>query len=241
MNTIDRIAKEKPKLSDQKVHVFLYQLSLFDSKELIYYLSEDEQIRADKLKIERKKEQFVITRSLLRKLLSSSLNKEPQDILFSYGQHGKPYIKAKVNNKSIEFNISHSGGYALIALTLENKLGIDIEEINPEIDYQSLSNRFFSDKEKNELLSLDREQQCDAFYHIWTRKESFIKATGKGIAFGLDRFSVSLDKNGDDGMEVITSEQLDNKYYCHDIIELEKYKAALTTCKKSNNIIISSL
>lgn len=239
MISIDEISKARPDLSVERIHVFLFQLNLFNYDNLLPHLSEDENKRADKLKVEQKKNQFVITRGLLRQLLSKCLDKGPGEITFSFEQHCKPYIHDKYNNKSIEFNVSHSGDYALIAMTLENKVGIDIEKINPEIDYKSLSNRFFSDKEKQELISLDKDDQLDAFYRAWVRKESFIKATGKGVAFGLDRFSVSLEENKNTEMEVVTPDSVSEQWYCYDLINLDNYKTALTTCRKGIDIIIS--
>jgi len=238
---INDILKLKSELSDEQVHVFLFQLNLFNCKDLLPYLSEDEHIRAGKLKVEQKRNQFVITRGLLRLLLSNCLGKGPGGITFFYEQHCKPYINDKYNNKSIEFNVSHSGDYVLIAIILENKVGIDLEEINFEIDYQSLSNRFFSDKEKNELISLDKDDQLDAFYRAWARKESFIKAIGKGVAFGLDRFSVSLEGNNNTEMEVVTPESINDKWFCYDISNLDNYKIALTVNKKGVEIITKEL
>jgi 4'-phosphopantetheinyl transferase len=240
MSRIEQVLKEKPVLSADKIHVFLYQISLFNSKDLVEYLPEDEGHRADRLRIEQKREQFVITRSLLRLLLSSNLGKEPRDIVFSYEKQGKPVVKDYINRVPIEFNISHSGDYALIAMTLENKVGVDIEEVNPDIDYKSLSNRFFSEKERNDLINLDEKQQCDAFYRIWARKESFIKATGQGISFGLDKFSVPINESIDDAREIITAEKLNDKWFCYELMKLDNYKTALTATTKNSAIIISS-
>lgn len=238
MNTLDQILQERLVLSDNKIHVYLIQFDLFNSEKCIQYLLDDERVRADKLKIEEKKNQFVITRSVLRLLLSSVIGKENQEIGFIYGEHGKPSIKESIDGKPIEFNISHSGNYALIAITLSNKVGVDIEEVNIDTDHQSLSKRFFSESEKNELIRLGNELQLDAFYRIWARKESFIKATGKGVAFGLDRFSVTLDETIDGGMEVLTSTPLDDKWFCYDLINLDNYKTALTTCNKTCDVVI---
>ena len=238
MSTSDSVVNKEFLLSDETIHVFLYQISLFNSAEMILHLSDDEQGRAAKLKIQQKKDQFVITRALLRLLLSTNLGKDSQDIVFSYEQHGKPTIEDKINDKAIEFNISHSGDYALIAMSLENKVGVDIEEINSSIDYQSLSKRFFSDKEKNELQSLENDRQCDAFYRIWARKESFIKATGKGVSFGLDRFSVPLEESNDSGMEILTSVPIKDDWFVYDLLDMDNYKTALTTSRKGGGIII---
>ncbi len=238
MKSIEQLLKEKIILSSDEIHVFLYKISLFNSNELIHTLSDDERTRADKLKIKQKQDQFIVTRSLLRLLLSNSLTKEPNDIVFTYEQHGKPIIKDQVNNKPIEFNVSHSGDYALIAMTLENRVGVDIETINTRTEYESLSNRFFSEKEKDELFNVEKLEQCDAFYRIWARKESFIKAVGQGVSFGLDRFSVPVDETMENGQEITTSAELDDKWFCYDLMKLDDYKLALTTSSNKIKILL---
>jgi 4'-phosphopantetheinyl transferase len=237
VNNINKLLETKVELSDKQIHVFLLQLDLFNYDDFLFYLSEDESERAARLKVEEKKKQFVIVRGVLRKLLSNSLSKSSKAIKFSYGEHKKPAIEEKYNNKSVEFNISHSGNYALIAMTLTNKVGVDIEKINREINYQSLSNRFFSRKEKQELTRLNKDEQLDAFYRAWVRKESFIKATGKGIAYGLDQFSVSLEERKISGIELVSPNLIDEQWTCYDLVNLENYKTALTSCGKENNII----
>ena len=103
------------------------------------------------MKSSEKEHQFIIARGITKKILANTLEKEPYQIELLYNQHGKPFINEKYNNYTIEFNISHSGLYGLIAITLDNKVGIDIQKIKPEIDIEALSNRFFSDEERNEL------------------------------------------------------------------------------------------
>lgn len=237
MKSIEQILKEKIVLSADEIHVFLYKISLFNSNKLIHTLSEDERTRADKLKIKQKQDQFIVTRSLLRLLLSNSLSKEAGDVVFTYEQHGKPIIKDQVNNKPVEFNVSHSGDYALIAMTLGNRVGVDIEAINMRMEYESLSTRFFSEKEKNELFNVDKQQQCDAFYRIWARKESFIKAIGQGVSFGLDRFSVPVDETIKNGKEIATSAGLHDKWFCYDLMKLDDFKLALTTSSSKIKIL----
>jgi len=237
MINLEKILQERLDLSVNNIHVYLIKLNLFDSKTCIQYLSEDERIRSEKLKIEEKKKQFIISRSVLRLLLSSAVGKPYQDIEFFYGGHGKPSINESINTKLIEFNISHSGNYALIAITLSNKIGVDIEEINIDLDHQSLSKRFFSKQEYDELQRIDESQQCDAFYSIWSKKESFIKATGKGVAFGLDQFSVSLDEGHEAGVDVKTPVQLEDAWFTYELQKIDGYKLALTTSTKDTEII----
>lgn len=231
------ILEKQIDLSDKKIHVFLLRLNLFDCNEFLPYLSEDEHERANKLKVEEKKQQFIITRGALRKFLSNSLKKTAEKIVFSYGEHKKPYIEEQYNNKSVEFNISHSGGYALVALTLNNKIGVDVEKMNHNIDYKSLSFRFFSDKEKEELRCLDKDKQLDAFYRAWVRKESFIKATEKGIAYGLDRFSVSMAENKKSKVDIDSSDLINEQWHCYDLMNIDNYKMSLASCNNEVGII----
>jgi 4'-phosphopantetheinyl transferase len=237
MNNSKHLLEQEIELSDEKIYVYLLQLSLFDYSELFCYLSEDERIRADRLKIDEKKKQFVITRGALKKLLSNSLDKPGENIEISYGEYKKPFIKEKINNKTVEFNVSHSGDYALIAITLKNKVGIDIEKINYDIDYSSLSNRFFSQQENKELLNIDKSKQLEVFYRVWARKESFIKAIGKGVAFGLDNFSVSIDEVNNTQIKIHSSNLSNEYWYCYDLMEPDNYKTALTSCNRGIDII----
>ncbi len=240
MKNIEQFLTLIPVLSENTVHVFLLELNSFDYQDCIKNLSVDECNRAGKLKIESKRNQFVITRSLLRQFLALSLNKSPQDIHFCYAQHCKPYIEDQYNNNSLEFNVSHSGAYAVIAISLNNKLGVDIEQINTKADYNSLSNRFFSQQEKEQYSKLAENEQLELFYRIWVRKESFTKAIGKGVSFGLDQFSVSLDKKCSVS-EIITSKKIKEKWFCTDINSPANYKAALTVNRDNIEIKVTDL
>ena len=86
-------------------------------------------------------------------------------------------------------------------------------------------------------MKLEKHEHQEAFYLGWVRKESFIKATGMGVAYGLDQFSVSLNK--EDNSNVIISDYENKKWHCYDLIEIGNYKTALTTCKNNIDILIS--
>ncbi|MGL5063191.1 MAG: 4'-phosphopantetheinyl transferase family protein, partial [Microcoleus sp.] len=81
---------------------------------------------------------------------------------------------------------------ALIAITENRNIGIDIECIRTNIPYQEIAERFFSPLEKTVLRSLPEHLQHQAFFTCWTRKEAYIKAVGKGLSIPLDRFDVTL-------------------------------------------------
>ena len=92
-------------------------------------LSTDEQERAEKFTFPDKYEEYVVTRGLLRKALSHVLNQSPADFKFDYTKARKPFLSEKLNGQDISFNVSHSHGQALVAISPGRQLGIDIEKI----------------------------------------------------------------------------------------------------------------
>lgn len=156
-------------------------------------LNEEELQRAEKLKVPEKQNQFIISRASLKIILSGIIEKEPCQIKLNYSEQGKPYLKEQFQGKDIFFNLSHSGSQAIIALTLGQEIGIDIQQVESGKDYTKLSQRFFSKQEKIELSEVDEKKITDYFYSCWTRKEAFIKAIGDGLGFGLNNFDVSIE------------------------------------------------
>lgn len=74
-----------------------------------------------------------------------------------------------------------------------NEVGCDIQKISHQKDYLTIANRFFHEKEINKIKNAKNEEQVDLFYRIWVLKESYIKATGKGLQTPLNDFQVCLD------------------------------------------------
>ena len=232
---MENLHYNKVNLSTENVHVLLINFSTFDFQNYMNYLTSNEIERLDNINNLNNRNQFVASRVVIKKILSKYLKKIPNKIEFSFNKHGKPFIRDKYHNHRFEFNISHSDIYGLIAITLDNKIGVDIQKINHDIDVDSLSSRFFSENEKTQLMNLDKSKKIDAFHLGWARKESFIKAIGEGVAYGLDSFTVSLEKNDTKSILDIKNK----KWHCYNIIDFENYKTALTTEIKSK-IITSS-
>ena len=92
----------------------------------------------------------------------------------------------------MEFNLSHSGDFALIAVTQGRKIGVDVERIRQGISSHVIAQQYFSKAEVAELQSLPIDQRESAFFTCWTRKEAYIKAQGLGLALPLESFDVSL-------------------------------------------------
>lgn len=155
-------------------------------------LSANESQRAARFRFDKDRHRFAVSHIALRDILSHYLHIEPEKINFTVGEYGKPAIKSDLN---LDFNLSHSGDYALIAIARGHKIGIDVERFRPEMELEKIARRFFSEKENAELMSLKSGQQRAGFFNCWTRKEAYIKAHGLGLSLPLDSFDVSLTPN----------------------------------------------
>ncbi len=92
----------------------------------------------------------------------------------------------------IRFNISHSRGVALYAVTCGREVGIDLEYMRSDLEVEQIAGRFFSRREIATLHALPAALRRYAFFLCWTRKEAYIKARGEGLSLALDQFDVSL-------------------------------------------------
>jgi 4'-phosphopantetheinyl transferase len=181
------------KLSESHVHV--WRVFLNASQEVrdavVQVLSEEERMRASRFYFERDRHRWIIARGVLRMILARYLQMEPEKLLFVFNQYGKPALAPFYDSK-FEFNLSHSDDIALYALTYGRQVGVDVEYMKEDIEYDELARVSFSPDERAVLRSLSGEAKREAFYNCWTRKEAYIKARGMGLSLPLDLFDVSL-------------------------------------------------
>ena len=151
--------------------------------------------RADRFYFPRDRVAYIVGRATLRRRLANYLGADPRSLTFSYGSAGKPML-AETHASSLAFNLSHSGGYALLGVSSDYPLGVDTEVEDHTIEIRQLTKRFFSTDERSAILALPPSNQVTAFYRTWTRKEAFLKALGAGLNLPLDQFTVTTDLNG---------------------------------------------
>ena len=161
-------------------------------RSLWYTLTADECQRAERYVFAKDRTHFVVARGLLRVLLGRYLGQDPPHLRFIYGPHGKPALATDTGGGALRFNVSHSHGLALYAITRGREVGVDVERIRPEVAQEKIAERFFSPREVTLLRALPAQLQATAFFACWTRKEAYIKAKGEGLALPLDQFDVSL-------------------------------------------------
>jgi 4'-phosphopantetheinyl transferase len=180
-------------LAADEIHVWRAELDQPDAtvERLGRTLSPDEQERARRFVLERVRTRFVVGRGLLRTILGRYLAREPHRLRFAYGDRGKPAL-APAESTDLRFNVSHSGGAALFAVTRGREVGVDVEQLRPMPRAERIAERFFSAPEIRALAALPAARKAEGFFTCWTRKEAYIKARGDGLAHPLDRFAVTV-------------------------------------------------
>jgi 4'-phosphopantetheinyl transferase len=184
---------ESPELSGKEVHVWRAVLDQPPdyTRSLMQILADDEAARAEKFYFPRDRTRFTVARGTLRVILARYLSCEPSALQFSYSQYGKPALAGEFALAGLSFNLAHSAGMALYALARGQEIGVDVEHMRV-LEYEQVSERFFSPYEVSVLRALPPETRQEAFFRCWTRKEAYLKARGKGLSLPLDSFDVSL-------------------------------------------------
>ena len=151
-------------------------------------LSSEEHRRADRLHFAVDRRRYIVRRGRLRELLGRRLDCDPREVPITCNAFGKP----RLEGSDVSFNLSHSRGVALVALTRGAEIGCDIEWQDRRVEIDKVAESFFSRREVDALRSLPERQQTEGFFNCWTRKEAFVKACGGGLSLPLDAFDVSL-------------------------------------------------
>jgi len=176
------------------VHVWCASLDLTVNtiKTLAAILVSAELDRAARFRFVRDRNLFIAGRGFMRVILGYYLSANPAKLEFIYGNHGKPTLGGVFAAAGLHFSLSHSENLGLLAISQVGAVGVDVENIRPLDDADSLVNRFFSQREISSFQKLPKNAKPLAFFKLWTRKEAFLKATGEGIVHLLDQVEVSF-------------------------------------------------
>jgi len=197
MMHFDRLWLHPPEslaLADDDVHVWRASLNLAAEhmQDLQRTLTADERERAERFHFQKDRERFIVTRGLLRAILSRYLDVEPGQLRFGYSPYGKPALLRESGGEMLRFNLSHSHGLALYAVTRGRAVGIDLEYVRADLANERIAEQFFSPREVAALRALPAGVRAEAFFNCWTRKEAYVKARGEGLSLPLNQFDVSL-------------------------------------------------
>jgi 4'-phosphopantetheinyl transferase len=137
---------------------------------------------------------YLRTRALQRTVLAAYLpGVDAAALRFVAGQEGKPALAPKFEGAGLHFNLTHTAGLVAIAVARVRDIGLDAENLNERTTALKLAHRYFTPDEARNLERLPPEQQPTRFYTLWTLKESWMKALGRGLSAGLDNAAFSLD------------------------------------------------
>ncbi len=156
-------------------------------------LSDAELRQQARFRFERDRHRYLVTRAMVRTVLSKYVDVALSEWRFVSNAYGKPSIAAEhAAAAGIEFNVSHTDGLVVMGVACERVLGVDVENVHAgNVDIQ-IADRYFAAAEVAALRALPREQQQQRFFEYWTLKESYIKARGMGLSIPLDRFWFQL-------------------------------------------------
>jgi 4'-phosphopantetheinyl transferase len=170
------------------LHIYFQEMSPGSIPD-IFQLSVCEQDRAKKYNDTDARNRYVQAHVFLRKALSVYLNILPADIAIEYTAYGQPVLAEHVHARHVFFSLSYSGAMVMIGLS-GNPVGVDIEQIKPIDNINEVASNIFSAAEQEVLMRITPPvEKQQYFLKVWTLKEAFIKGTGLGVSYGMQRFS----------------------------------------------------
>lgn len=153
-------------------------------------LNDDERARNLRYRHQRDRQLHLLARVMCRTILSRCQPEVlPHQWEFQPGPHGKPeLVGPKYNQGPLHFNLSHTEGIVVLAVSRAGAVGVDVERTDRPIDHLGLANRYFAQVEAEAVKNCAAEERGALFYRIWTLKEAYVKAVGQGLAHALDSF-----------------------------------------------------
>jgi len=216
-----------------KIYIYKRDREIYMSTyyKLLNYVCKQKRISIEKIRNWDDRQESLLSNIFLRSIICNELKIKNNLINFKKNKYNKPYLK---DYKNFHFNISHSGKY-IVCATNNTPIGIDIEQIKP-IDL-AVAKYFFTKEEYNDILRNKSFERLQYFYSVWTLKESYIKAIGKGVSIPLSNFTIKILQ------DKIKSYKTDPNYYFKQYEIDKNYKMSIcaTKCAWANKVIIKNL
>ena len=219
----------------------IWYANVTDAHELFRNLiSSEEKERYVSFRRSTDRDRALVSYSLVRLVLAHYTGLQPHELNISRicancGQsHGKPKLMIDPF-EHLQFNVSHSGNIVVMAVAVENPVGIDVEQIDPYLSVEELVKKVLSPSEQEVLFELPKEERVQHFYTYWTRKEAILKATGQGLTVPLEHLTVSCPTERAELLAWVDEKERVDKFTMHDLHFWAGYKACLAvngSCKK---------
>lgn len=204
--------KNNEKIALLKDEIHLWYGCIDQAKKHIYVfkqmMANNEMKRARNFYFTEDRSSFIVSRGILRTILACYVSIDPINIQINYGKHGKPFLDSIGTKSNIQFNLSHSKNILVIAISLGQSVGVDIEKIRKLADLDMLVATICSQHEKDQFKKLPDTEKLLSFFRCWTRKEAYIKAIGTGLHTPLDQLTVPLTSKDHGQAFTIYNEEL---------------------------------
>ena len=183
---------ERIEIHDGEVQLWWASLEISEPEidRLRTVLASDELRRAERFRVAAAARRFIGSRAALRMILGRATGVEPVDVVFLFGQHGKP----RLPDGGLFFNASDSGGYVVVALT-GAEVGVDIELARKVRRRDRLARRVCTDREIEMLARVSEEERDALLLRLWTCKEAALKAVGIGLSGGARNIEAEIPPN----------------------------------------------
>jgi 4'-phosphopantetheinyl transferase len=179
-------------LSPAQIHLWQYAIGKPPVAQHLAYamtlLSDAEKRKCAAFHFEKHRAEYALSHAMLRLVLSEYGPVKPEEWQFLTGEWGKPEIAGPVMDTPLWFNLSHTDGFVACVAGRVRQLGVDVENMNRMTSCGEIAKHSFAAAEYEYLKSLPPGRQREAFFRIWTLKEAYIKAEGKGLSIPLDSF-----------------------------------------------------
>lgn len=135
---------------------------------------------------------FLVSHAMTRDVIARQAGILPGEVVFDHLANGKPYIAAPDAACRFFFNLTHSHDVAAVAISETGPLGLDLEWLGRKGPEVELAQRFFTEREYQDIINQPASTQHHRLLRYWTLKEAYIKAEGWGLSAGLDSFEFEL-------------------------------------------------
>ncbi|TWT38932.1 4'-phosphopantetheinyl transferase family protein [Blastopirellula retiformator] len=155
-------------------------------------ITPEERAAVERFRLQHLRVEALVARALQRWVLSQYAPVRPAQWRFAKGPFGRPYVKVPAV-PCPSFNLSHSRGMVVCAVSSSKSVGVDVEDVTSDLDIMDLAKRYFAPPEANDVIRQPPEFMSDRFFRYWTLKEAYVKATGFGLSLLLDSFAIELN------------------------------------------------
>ncbi len=189
---------------------------------------------------------FIIRTATLRLLLSKYMQMPPSKIRYGVSAFGKPYVETPEDERTLQFNVSHSEDWLFIAFSRNGSIGVDVECVKHDFPVTEIAQRFFTPSEASMVAQANGKGRTEIFFRIWVRKEAYLKAIGQGLYLDLKSFETPIvhSMGSGDNPDVQTCSlvgTLDERWYFYDIPAMSGYCACLVTDFKPHSFQVLDL